>query len=207
MSEVKALLLSKEQAEVKSKADPRDDFEIIQSVLRGDRNEFGYLVLRYRDQVFCSIMRQVQDFEVAEELSHETFIKAYFALANFRFEAAFSTWLISIALRHTSSYFSSRKFKEKRRIAQLHQDAILEKRVSSTQSAFERELMLNFKAALADLKSVYRETLLLCAVEGRTYEEAAKILGCPVGTIRSRLSKGRLLLKQALQANFNGRPK
>lgn len=174
---------------------PHSDEALIGAVLSGDKEQFRPLVTRYKDMVFSMIMRQVGDPALAEEIAQETFLKAYLSLRSFRFEARFSTWLVRIALNQTSSYFASRRFKEKQRTETF--DPLLHDSACSAPGAEneEEKLISRLQTALKGLKRKFREVLVLCALEGKSYEEAAQILKVPVGTVRSRLNKARLLLQ------------
>ena len=94
--------------------DDTSDEELIRLVVRGEKDEFRHLVRRYQDQVYAMILRSVGDDAIARELAQEAFLKAFLNLKSFRFESAFSTWLIRIALNQSHSYFSSRRFKERK---------------------------------------------------------------------------------------------
>ena len=156
------------------------------------------LIERHQNLVFGMIMRQVGDRVLAEELAHECFVRAYKHLAKVRAEANFSTWLTRIALNVTSSYFTSRRYREALRSESF--DVRLHDRGQDSDPSPAAETMLNsFRQALANLKPKFREVLTLCALEGKSYEDAAQVLAIPVGTVRSRLNKARLLLKAELQ--------
>lgn len=173
--------------------------ELIRRVQAGEQQPFRTLVERYKDLVFAVIIRQVGERDVAEELSQETFIKAYRHIGRFRFEAKFSTWLTRIALNNASSYFASKRFRQGRRTEEFNPETH-DTGVDGPQQEMEKqELMRTFQQALATLKPKFQEVLSMCALEGKSYEEAAEILEIPVGTVRSRLNKARLLLKAAFQ--------
>ncbi len=158
------------------------------------------VVQEYRDIIFSMIMRQVGDRTTSEELTQETFVKAYVNLKRFRGESKLGTWMTRIALNETNNYFASRRFKEARRSesfsAETHDQV---KDGDEQQEMLEKERWLvRFRAALATLRPLFREVLVLCSLEGRSYEEAAQVLDIPVGTVRSRLNKARLLMREAL---------
>ncbi len=172
------------------------DEELIRRVLGGKTDDFSVLVERYQSMVFGIIMRQVQSRDIADEIAQETFIKAYKNLSGFRSKAKFSTWLIRIALNQTSNFFSSKRFKESERTVTLdvtkHDHA---RENADEQSARET----HFLKALGALAPKFRDVLTLCGYEGKSYEEAAVILEVPVGTIRSRLNRARLMLKRQIE--------
>lgn len=174
------------------------DSEVITRVLGGQRDEFRVLVDRYKNMVFAMIVRQVGDPATAEDLAQETFCRAFQHLKSFRFESTFSTWLTRIALNQTSSYFSSRKFKEGRKTESF--DARTHDMGTHDPEHRERikEVLEAFRKGLGDLSPKLRDVLVLCAFEQKNYEEAASILDIPVGTVRSRLNAARLQLRKYL---------
>lgn len=181
-----------------------DDFETIRRVIAGERNEFRHLVLGHQNMVFSLINRQVANRAIAEELTQETFVKAFKHLESFRFESKFSTWLSRIAINLSNSYFASKRYKQLKKTeeynAEMHEQSgnNLEERES------QKELLSCFQSALAELKPKFREVLTLCGLEGISYEEAAETLEIPVGTVRSRLNKARLLMKEAMREKDSG---
>lgn len=157
----------------------------------GDKEAFRVLVELHYEKVFAMELRQVRDRSVAEELTQEIFVKAYKNIHSFRHQAKFSTWLTRIAFNHTSSYFKSRRFKESRRTVSL-----IEENVASSQDSQTEELISRLNFFITKLAPHHREVLVLCAMEGRTYEEAAKVLEIPIGTIRSRMNTAIKNLKR-----------
>lgn len=178
--------------------------EIIRAVVGGDREAFRHLVTRYKNRIFALVMRQVGSRSVAEELTQEIFVKAFLHMRTFRFDSAFSTWLTRIAINHTHSYFGSRRYKQSSRtdefLPEQHSGS-----AESPETGLERtERMRRFQLALAGLSPKLHAALTLCALEGKSYEEAAAILRVPVGTVRSRLNTARLQLKTAIESFCGG---
>ena len=181
---------------VLKKDDDISDDQIISAVNAGDYEAFSSLVIRYQNMVFALIMRQVADRELAHDLSQEVFVKAYKGLRGFKSQAAFSTWLSRIAINHTHSYFSSKKYKQKTKTSTLNPE--IHAQASTTDEALEKEQqLLKLRTFVAQLSPTYREAIVLCSFEGKSYEQAALILKIPVGTVRSRLNRARALLKEA----------
>lgn len=176
------------------------DNAIIDSVLGGEREAYRHLVARHQNMIFSLLMRQTGDAVVSEELCQACFVRAFFNLRSFRKEAQFSTWLVRIALNVASSHFSSRRFREAKLTDSFDASAHDMSTHSPQDEKEKNEFLCEFRTALLSIKSYLRETLVLCGLEGKTYEEAAGILGVPVGTVRSRLNKARLLLKEKLSA-------
>lgn len=174
------------------------DGEVVRQVLAGKRELFQVLVTRYKGQVFSMILRQVGDHAVADDLAQETFVKAYLNLKSFRYESKLSTWLVRIALNTTNSYFSSRRFKELQRTKTLDYTTPAGTTQSPEQLSEKQSALELFRSAISNLKPKFREVIVLCGLEGKSYEEAALVLGVPIGTVRSRLNTARLTLKNEL---------
>jgi RNA polymerase sigma-70 factor, ECF subfamily len=167
-----------------------DDGEIIRRVISGDREEFRLLVVKYQEQIFRMLLRQTGDTAVSRDLCQETFLAAFRALQGFKGESKFPTWLTRIALNLAKNYFRSKAYRE-RRIA-------MEPEIShqSDQKEEVEERLLKLREFIADLKPIYRDVIVLCGLEKKSYEEASAILQIPVGTVRSRLNTGRLKLRE-----------
>jgi RNA polymerase sigma-70 factor (ECF subfamily) len=172
-----------------------DDASTISRILAGERDLFRVLVSAHKNSVFSTIRRQIHDHSTAEELAQEVFVKAFRGLSSFRGDSSFRTWVTRIAINTTHSYFSSKEFKQKSSTEAL--DPIKHDRFSVIPQQESRKLSL-FKQAISTLSPKLQETLVLCGLEGKKYEEAAAILGVPIGTIRSRLNKARLLVRDAV---------
>lgn len=171
------------------------ELRCVREVLAGNPDEFRPLVTVHKDRVFSMVLRMVGERPIAEELTQEIFVKAYTSLARFRFDSSFGTWITRIALNHTSNYFDSRRYKQYKKTVPF--DALVHDRPEELSEP--NKLLLHFRDALEDLKPALREVLVLCALEGKTYEEAALILSIPVGTVRSRLNRARERVRQTLE--------
>lgn len=172
------------------------DQEIVRRIIAGDRDLFREIVRRNRGVVFSSIMRQVGDRELASELAQESFVKAFRGLNGFRFEAKLSSWLVCIALNTVSTYFASRAHRERSRTTSFSEPDHDRGESSTPEELHSEQLRLaRFQEALAELPKQLREILVLCGLEGKSYEEAAALTGIPIGTVRSRLHKARLTMR------------
>lgn len=165
--------------------------ELIRRVLAGERDAFRDLVIEHQAMIFNMIRRQLGDEEVAKELTQDTFLRAYKHLAKFKSKARFSTWLTRIALNVTSSYFASHRYKEKSRTVAFDHTEHEIATVDSEDRRLNTEELSQLQNAIIRLKPKFREVLVLCALEEKTYEETAEILGVAVGTVRSRLHRAR----------------
>lgn len=172
-----------------------DESAVIRKVIAGNASDFAILVERHQNMIFSMIMRQTGDEATSRDLAQETFIKAFKSLRTFNFKSAFPTWLVRIALNTTSSYFSSSKFTQSKLnvsfSAEMH-----EKFLQQPESEpFSAEQLTQLQVFLAALAAPYREVLVLCAIEGKSYREAGEILQIPAGTVSSRMTKGMRMLR------------
>lgn len=186
---------------VKSGADEAPDKEIVRLVQGGEREAFAELVLRHQDMVFSMILRQTGDASLSEELAQEVFIQAYANIKKFRGDAKFSTWLVRIALNHTYSYYRTKSYKQRVQQESLDELTLEIRDTSASDELALRASLQVYRFAIASLSEQLRDTVVLCCLEGYSYEEAAGILEVPVGTVRSRLNTARRKLRKTLVEN------
>jgi RNA polymerase sigma-70 factor (ECF subfamily) len=172
-----------------------DDSTLIRRVLDGERDDFRFLVRRYQDLIYGMTMRQVGEPALAQDLTQEIFIKAFNGLSRFEHRASFKTWITRIALNTVSSYFQSRSHRQRQRTLELlqshhpHAD-------EADDSADKERALTSLQKAVAELDPKCREVIVLCKLEGKTYEEAAEILQIAAGTVGSRLSAAQHELRR-----------
>lgn len=169
-----------------------DERRVIERVRAGHTDEFRVLVLAHQHQIFAVIMRSLGDESVAQELTQDVFVRAFRSLANFRFEARFSTWLVRIALNVTHSYCDSKWYRCQRRTVPLDSlpaDALLHE---GGFDGVDGSALRRLEWVTTMLSAKLRDVFVLCALEQRSYAEVAEILNVPIGTVRSRLNKARL---------------
>ena len=177
-------------------------------VLAGDRDAFAVLVERHGSRIHAAILRMVGDPEAANDLAQETFLKAFSALASFRKGAAFSTWLYAIALNQVRTEYRRRKSMKGQAMLSLDAAAGTGDGPGPAEpagpgpgpldEATRREEASILHRALARLDEEYREAVVLRDLEGLSYEEIAEATGTPVGTVRSRIHRGRAALRETL---------
>lgn len=193
-------------------ADRRADEEAIDRVLSGDRDAFAVLVDRHGPRVHGALLRMLGDPEAADDLAQEALVKAYTALGTFRKGSAFYTWLYAIALNLARSEFRRRKSLKGRPAASLDAAAAGDpddgrsngpaeptaRGPGPVEAASGREDAERVHRALAALDEEFREAVVLRDLEGLSYEEIAEATGVPAGTVRSRIHRGRALLRERL---------
>lgn len=187
------------------------DVELIRKARAGDRGAYGRLVMAYQDRLYNAILRMVGDRDEAAELTQETFARGLAKLDGFRGDAAPYTWLFRIA---TNLAISRLRKVQKRRAFSLDgspcgneddQAAALKETLSSaspepSEEIEARERHEQVLAALGRLDPEYRAVLVMRDIEGFDYQQMADVLGLPLGTLKSRLFRARLALRDELKA-------
>ena len=173
------------------------DEQLVDRVFKGEIQAFDLLVLRYQHRLLGLIGRLVRDPHEAEDIAQETFIKAYRALANFRGESAFYTWLYRIAINTANNYLVSRGRRPPDTDLDVDDDEEIEAQVAladhdSPEANQQRdELKAAIDRAIAELPEDLRTAFTLREFSGLSYEEITEIMDCPVGTVRSRIFRAR----------------
>jgi len=174
------------------------DQVLVECVLNGDKRAFELLVLKYQRKLMRLVLYFVKDHAQAEDLVQETFIKAYRALSNFRGESAFYTWLYRIGVNTAKNYLMSQRRRVPTSTDTDSQDAenldVADGlRESSTPESVlaTKQLAQTVNDAMAALPEELRVAISLREIEGLSYDEIAEMMGCPIGTVRSRIFRAR----------------
>jgi RNA polymerase sigma-70 factor (ECF subfamily) len=174
---------------------------LVERAQRGDREAMDGLVAKYQTRAYQFAYRLCNNNDTASDLVAESFLRVYTALPRFRREAQFSTWLYRII---TNCFLDLRK-KEKHRQHQSLDEAVLvdteggpsvESPVEAGERS-ERELLM--RQALAQLPEYQRAMIVMYHTESLSYEEIAAALDLPIGTVKSRLNRARLALRDLLE--------
>jgi RNA polymerase sigma-70 factor (ECF subfamily) len=171
------------------------DQRLVRSILQGDQKPFGLLVGRYEKLVAGVAWRYGARSEEIEDVVSEVFIKTYRNLHRYRPEHAFSTWLYRLAVNHVLD--RARRARKERGRAEMPEQ-IADGSVDPDRELFSRERGTLLRRALDDLQPRYKEAMFLVYVEGLKLGEAARVLGLPQGTIKTRLMRGRHALRRIL---------
>ena len=158
---------------------------------QGDRARFGELLSLTEPRVRRLIGR-LSGVDDLDDLVQETYLRAWRSLASFRGESRFSTWLFRIAVNTTHTYRRSRK-----RLVSLPIDA--EQTIPASRALDDRSLSLAYENALASLSIELRTVFVLHEAEGLAYREIAETVGCPIGTVMSRLHRARTKILDELR--------
>jgi RNA polymerase sigma-70 factor (ECF subfamily) len=180
----------------------QDDTQLVKASRHGNQDAFALLVQRHQRRVFNMVMRMLQDYEDASEVTQEAFLAAWQGLPSFRGEARFATWLYRITYHCCLRQLERRK-REGNLQAVIEVEQILESMHKEQQAEDileRRDRQAMVREQMEQLPSQYRMVLILRHLQEMTYEEIADILSMPVGTIKTHLFRARNLLKKRLLA-------
>lgn len=184
------------------------DSDFVDRLRNGDSEAFDTLITRYSGDIYSLLYRMTEDTEEARDLTQETFLSALKAIKSFRGDAELKTWLFRIALNHSRNRFRWWKRRKRNETVSLDKpvgegtatvsDTIADDGESPEQVVLRLERRDRLMTALAALPEIFRETIVLCDIEGLGYEETARSLNINLGTVKSRLARGRELLRKRL---------
>jgi len=176
--------------------------QLVESARRGDHRAFEALVLKYQDRIFRLVQRLVSGADVADDLAQEVFIRAYRSIGEFKGESSLYTWLYKIALNLCRNYYRTKGRRPAHEELEEASGAVaLESPGGSPEDeVFRREFWEQLRRGLDELPADQREAVVFCDLEGMSYEEMAEVLGVPIGTVRSRIFRGRRALQRKLGA-------
>jgi RNA polymerase sigma-70 factor (ECF subfamily) len=186
--------------------------EFIERLKRGEASAFEELIAERSGEIYGLLFRLTENSEEARDLTQETFLRAFQSIGRFRGEADLRTWIYRIAINQARNRW--RWWRRRRREATVSLDdsygnserSLVATLASSSETpeqstlAHEREVAL--RAGLQQIGRAYRETVILRDIEGFAYEEIATTLGINIGTVKSRLARGRQELRQKLEGSL-----
>lgn len=178
------------------------DAACVRRLQRGDTGAFEVLVRRHERTIFNLMYRMLGDYDDAAETSQEVFLSAYRAIGQFRGEANFSTWLYRIALNHATTRRKGTSARQKRLVPIDGADMVDDGQVGPAESLEKKELRESVQRALNELEPEDAAVILLRDLQDVSYEDVARVLKIPVGTVKSRLHRARQALKARLAAYF-----
>ncbi len=187
------------------------DLSLVRRVQRGDKGAFDVLVLKYQHKLVKLVTRYVRNPAEAEDIAQEAFIKAYRALPQFRGDSAFYTWLYRIAINTAKNAVVSRDrspvdYDLDR--TSIDESYDMQGRLKDSETpeglVLTDEIRQTVNAAIEQLPEDLRTAIVLRELEGLSYEQIASTMGCPVGTVRSRIFRAREAIDQRLREVFEG---
>lgn len=173
------------------------DQELVRRVQQGDKNAFGVLVRKYESKIIKLISRYIHDQTESLDVAQEAFIKAYRALPNFRGESAFYTWLYRIAINTAKNHLvvhnrrQTNNELEAETAEQFEGESALKEYATPEHLLLKDEIEKTVFDTIEQLPEDLRIAITLRELEGLSYEEIAEAMGCPVGTVRSRIFRAR----------------
>ncbi|MEO6589552.1 MAG: sigma-70 family RNA polymerase sigma factor [Pyrinomonadaceae bacterium] len=203
--ELGSVVLTAQPASVGSYAED----EFIEKLKSGDAAAFDLFVTRYSDDLFGLLYRLTQDPEEASDLLQETFLSALKAIQKFRGEADLKTWLFRIAINESRNRHRWWKRRKKEKTFSLdapvgesdtpYSDTMSGTTATPEDNALRQERERLLITALMKLPDIFREAIILCDIEGLSYEEIARTLEINLGTVKSRIARGREELRKKLE--------
>jgi RNA polymerase sigma-70 factor, ECF subfamily len=176
-----------------------NDDALITAFQGGDRDVYRILVERHQERIRNLLFSIFHDRNFIDDLAQEVFIKAYQALPNFRFEASFYTWLYRIAVNKSRDEL--RKKKIRRFFSFQTLDEGIEKEIHAQLSVApeNKDLQEIIALGLQTLPEKFRTAVILKDIDGLSYDEIAEVMQCELGTVKSRISRARAMLRKSLK--------
>ena len=184
------------------------DLLLVERSVAGDQKAFELLVIKYQRRIQRLIGRMVRDVDLVEDIAQETFIRAYRALAQFRGDAQFYTWLYRIAVNTAKKALmdmkrdptvSENSFKS----ADDDETSVFEIELTSSETPdavlASKEIAEMVNSAMEALPEELRQAITLREIEGLSYEEISEAMNCPIGTVRSRIFRARESISQRIK--------
>lgn len=181
------------------------DQELVRRVQHGDKKAFDVLVRKYQQKIVKLISRYIRDQDEVLDVAQETFIKAYRALAKFRGDSAFYTWLYRIAINTAKNYLVAQSRRppdtdiDAADAVQFDGDSKLRETDLPEQLVHRDEVERVIFETIEELPQDLRTAITLRELEGLSYEEIAQAMDCPIGTVRSRIFRAREAIETKLK--------
>ena len=184
------------------------DLSLVKRAKAGDLRAFDLLVLKYQGRLISTAYKFVKDRHIAEDIVQESFIKSFKSLSTFREDSTFYTWIYRITVNTAKNFLVSKKRKDELLQTELSKEGDY---VEEAVTADTPEDLLN----ASELKNIILNSVNLLGedtktafslreFEGLSYEQIAKVIDCPVGTVRSRIFRGREIIDDAIKKYRHG---
>jgi RNA polymerase sigma-70 factor (ECF subfamily) len=182
------------------------DQKLVVRAQQGDQRAFGLLVSKYQRKLARLLSRLIRDPAEVEDVAQETFIKAYRALSGFRGDSAFYTWLYRIGINTAKNYLMSQGRRAPTRpesdtdeAENFDESESLHDNATPERVLLSKQIGATVNAAMEALPEELRTAITLREIEGMSYEDIAKIMDCPIGTVRSRIFRAREAIAEKLR--------
>ena len=182
------------------------DQQLVERAQRGDKRAFGLLVEKYQRKLGRLLARLIRDPGEVEDVTQEAFVKAYRALPSFRGDSAFYTWLYRIGINTAKNYLVAmgRRAPTSTEVgaeeAEGYEGGEQLRDINTPESVvLSKEIAATVNAAIEALPEELRSAIQLRELEGMSYEEIAKMMDCPIGTVRSRIFRAREAIAERLR--------
>ena len=173
-----------------------DEKQFLEQALAGDKTAFGQLVDLHKDKVINIAYKLSNNYEAAQDIAQEAFIKVYTKLSSFKKEASFTTWLYRITYNTACNYLRKNKVK-----TLFLNEEILESQKVTPEEAELKDIV---NEAVESLPLKLKSVIVLRDYEGLSYKEIAEVIKRPIGTVESRLARARAKLKELLEGYVMG---
>ncbi|MEJ7847574.1 MAG: sigma-70 family RNA polymerase sigma factor [Pyrinomonadaceae bacterium] len=185
------------------------ELEFIEKLKAGNAESFDVLITRYSADIYALLFRLTENAEEAGDLTQETFLSALKSVKSFRGDSELKTWLFRIAVNHSRNRF--RWWYRRKRDKTVSLDApagdgerLLSETLAGTsenpeEAAMQRQREAGLRNVLLNLPDIYREVIILCDIEGQSYDEISRMLDINIGTVKSRIARGREELRRRLK--------
>lgn len=188
--------------------DEMDDHSLLESIRTGDEAAFQEIVRRYSNPIINFVYRILGDYDRATDMAQETFFRVWQSAERYQATYSFSTYIYKIARNLAISELRQRKrrktisfptFFSDKEGEEIEVELPDQRQRLADDAMVDEERRQAISRGIASLPEKYREALVLCDIEERSYEEISEILDLPVGTVKSRINRARNLLKEKLQ--------
>lgn len=179
------------------------DLGLVKRVKAGDYQAFDLLVLKYQSRLISTAFKYVKDIQIAEDITQESLIKSFKSINSFREDSSFYTWVYRITVNTAKNFLISKKRKDELLQTDLSEEGSIDIESVNTDSPDEifdaTELQSIITSTLNQLGEETKTALTLREFEGLSYEQIAEVVNCPVGTVRSRIFRGREVIDDAIR--------
>jgi len=191
------------------KTNPPDE-DLLKRAKEGDEAAFEVFYNRYKMRILNYAYRMIYNFESAKEIAQDVFVKAYINLPRYKARGRPLSWIYTIAGNLCKNYLRDKRHEERLLLNKelphteglTMQDIIPSNESSPSELNISKEMEELMQMHIMRLPLRYRQVVVSCDIDGCSYEEAAQLLRCKIGTIKSRLSRARLLLAKSLSKYF-----